>query len=123
MAFRIIIIVAYMNHRNIPLEILAKAGKQAWNNMGGHEDGDESGNETNGVLMVQRAILRLQEFSFLKVLKVGNTQYSYEMHRLVQEATRYQGNIKKENNFGIRAHGQDSYNGIKGEIDLSGIAV
>ncbi|KAM7196692.1 hypothetical protein V8F33_006032 [Rhypophila sp. PSN 637] len=80
MAYKILHIIAFVNNQNIPFEIIMAAGLYSK-----EERGDLGGNEDR----VVEAVTRLKEFSFLGFLgRVGDTR-SYEMHKLVQEATRY----------------------------------
>ncbi|KAM7213397.1 hypothetical protein V8F06_011247 [Rhypophila decipiens] len=81
MAYRIMHIIAYVNNQDIPFEIMTAAG--LFGDEGGV--GDPGQNKDR----VVKAVTRLKEFSFLGFLRgVGDTR-SYEMHKLVQEATRY----------------------------------
>jgi len=53
----------------------------------GVEEGEENPSGTKE--RVVEAVTRLKEFSFLGLLGEGTGERSYEMHKLVQEATRY----------------------------------
>ena len=149
MAYRMMHVIAYLDHRNLTFKILAKAGEEGfgsecddedkYNNGnddecsdeygGGYSDGysdeysDSSGEEADEEFEVQRAITRLKEFSFLSVSKVGKSRRTYEMHKLVHEATRYQLRTKKAGEFGVGQNVQDDHGMTQGSEYFSGIAV
>jgi tetratricopeptide (TPR) repeat protein len=81
MAYRILHIIAYVNNQDIPFEIMTAAG--LFGDKG--EEGDPGEDEDR----VVEAVTRLKEFSFLGMRTEGRKTRSYEMHKLVQEATRY----------------------------------
>ncbi|RYO85585.1 hypothetical protein DL764_009145 [Monosporascus ibericus] len=81
MAYRIMHIIAYVNNQDIPFEIITAACL--------YDDGSkEKGSEENKNRIME-AVTRLKEFAFLGMRKEGKDVRSYEMHKLVQEATRY----------------------------------
>ncbi|KAK1770253.1 hypothetical protein QBC33DRAFT_617537 [Phialemonium atrogriseum] len=81
MAYKILHIIAYVNNQNIPFEILAAAGM-----FGDEVPKGESWEDKDRVV---EAATRLKEFSFLELNRGEGGVQSYEMHKLVQEATRY----------------------------------
>ncbi|KAK4206669.1 P-loop containing nucleoside triphosphate hydrolase protein [Rhypophila decipiens] len=81
MAYRIMHIIAYVNNQDIPFEIITAAG------LFGDEGG--VGDPRQNKDRVVKAVTRLKEFSFLGFLRGVDNTRSYEMHKLVQEATRY----------------------------------
>jgi hypothetical protein len=82
--YRILYIITYVNNQDIPFEIIAAAG--LYDDKG--DEGDE-GEEGENKDRVVEAVTRLKEFSFLGIRREGRDIRSYEMHKLVQEATRY----------------------------------
>ena len=86
MAYRILHIIAYVNNQNIPFEIMTAAG------LFGDEraNGDPGENKDR----VVEAVTRLKEFSFLGMRRDGIDMRDYEMHKLVQEATRYGRSVR-----------------------------
>ncbi|RFU77875.1 hypothetical protein TARUN_4343 [Trichoderma arundinaceum] len=84
MAYRILHIIAYLDNQNLSHELIVTIGK--FNN------GDETGQPQE--VDVMPAIIRLKEFSFLKMRRIEDGKPSYEMHKLVQEAARYKSNIR-----------------------------
>ncbi|KAK0743223.1 prion-inhibition and propagation-domain-containing protein [Schizothecium vesticola] len=81
MAYRILHIIAYVNNQDIPFEIMTAAGLFG--------DEGEKGDPEEDKDRVVEAVTRLKEFSFLGMRTEGRKTRSYEMHKLVQEATRY----------------------------------
>ncbi|KAK4206246.1 hypothetical protein QBC37DRAFT_476988 [Rhypophila decipiens] len=90
MAYRIMHIIAYVNNQDIPFEIMAAAG------LFGDEDG--VGDPGQNKDRVVKAVTRLKEFSFLRFLRGVDDTRSYEMHKLVQEATRYELSVRNPEN-------------------------
>ncbi|KAK4207229.1 ankyrin repeat-containing domain protein [Rhypophila decipiens] len=90
MAYRIMHIIAYVNNQDIPFEIMTAAG--LFGDEGGV--GDSSQNKDR----VVKAVIRLKEFSFLGFLRGVDDTRSYEMHKLVQEATRYGLGVRNPEN-------------------------
>ncbi|KAK1837152.1 Tetratricopeptide repeat-domain-containing protein [Podospora conica] len=92
MAYRILCIIAYVNNQDIPFEIMAAAalfgdrGKKAAGLFG---DRGKKGDPEQDEDRVKEAVTRLKEFSFLGIRAEGRNTRSYEMHKLVQEATQY----------------------------------
>jgi hypothetical protein len=81
MAYRIMHTIVYLYTQNIPFEIVTAAAA-----FGTATSDGEPSNEKDDVI---DAVTRLREFSFLKLRKTKDTTQSYEMHKLVEEATRY----------------------------------
>lgn len=90
MAYKVLHIIAYVDSRDIPFELMKAAGL--------YNDKEEKAEEVDEVDeeeakenedQVLEAVTRLKEFSFLEVCSERKAERSYEMHRLVQEATRY----------------------------------
>ncbi|KAJ6143763.1 hypothetical protein N7471_003216 [Penicillium samsonianum] len=81
MAYRILHVIAYVNSQNIPIEIMA-----AVHTLGNERQEPRSCESQDRVM---EAITRLREFSFLGIREVEGGVQQYEMHKLVQEATRY----------------------------------
>ncbi|CAG7975053.1 unnamed protein product [Penicillium nalgiovense] len=81
MAYKILQVIAYVNNENIPIEIMAAVHTL------GKEIQEPSSFETQDQVM--EAITRLREFSFLSVREEEGFEQQYEIHKLVQEATRY----------------------------------
>ncbi|RYP02565.1 hypothetical protein DL765_010728 [Monosporascus sp. GIB2] len=86
MAYRIMHIIAYVNNQDIPFEIITAACL--------YDDGGKEGDPGENKNQVIEAVTRLKEFSFLGMRKEGKDVRSYEMHKLVQEATRYGLNMR-----------------------------
>ncbi|CAI7593615.1 unnamed protein product [Penicillium palitans] len=82
MAYRILQVIAYVNNQNIPIELMAAVDTP------GSERQESWSSESQDRFM--ESITRLREFSFLSVREAeeGVVQ-QYEIHKLVQEATRY----------------------------------
>ncbi|KAH6851132.1 P-loop containing nucleoside triphosphate hydrolase protein [Chaetomium sp. MPI-CAGE-AT-0009] len=81
-AFDILHMLAFLGNQNIPFKILYRA-VTVRNEM--VPDDDEDDNEEEAL----QAAARLQEFSFLHCHASEGKSRAYEMHKLVQEATRY----------------------------------
>ncbi|CAG8016353.1 unnamed protein product [Penicillium nalgiovense] len=81
MAYNILQVIAYVNNENIPIEIMAAVHTL------GKGIQEPSSFETQDQVM--EAITRLREFSFLSVREEEGCEQQYEIHKLVQEATRY----------------------------------
>ncbi|KAH6842448.1 hypothetical protein B0I37DRAFT_329709 [Chaetomium sp. MPI-CAGE-AT-0009] len=91
MAYKILHTIAYISNQDIPFEILKAAG--LYDDKGDQaEETEEEGNEDR----VLEAVTRLKEFSFLGMRREGRGERSYEMHKLVQEATRYGLSVRRE---------------------------
>ena len=116
LAYDIMHVLAFMDHQSIPLEIIhetAQVRMNAGDNIstadnvastikkdgnGSEEDSysseSDSDSEKDDISReAKEAIARLQQFSFLGDRLHENKTRSYEMHKLVQDATRY--GIKK----------------------------
>jgi tetratricopeptide (TPR) repeat protein len=72
-AYRILHILAFVDNQNIPFQILAAA----------------SGCGSESIVDVKEAVARLREFSFLSMRQTKEGEASYDVHKLVQEATQY----------------------------------
>ncbi|KAH7140327.1 P-loop containing nucleoside triphosphate hydrolase protein [Dactylonectria estremocensis] len=83
-AYRILHVIAYLDNQNIGEEILVAAGR--YSASGFIEEPDHSA--------ITEAITRLRELSFIGVCVMHNGDRIYEMHKLVQEATRYGLSLK-----------------------------
>ncbi|KAL7911294.1 P-loop containing nucleoside triphosphate hydrolase protein [Trichoderma velutinum] len=107
-AYNILHVLAYVANQNIPHEILTAILKRS-----------DSSLVHPSKLEVEatKATTRLKEFSFLGVHKMEDGGRSYEMHKLVQEATRYGLSVWK-----LSVPDQASSN-VQGEQYFSGIAV
>jgi Tetratricopeptide repeat len=100
LAHQILRVIVYFNHQNIPLSIIKAAGETriADSTPTSTEDGKEderdelqnsegdSEDEDERILI---AVTRLAQFSFLKLRAGQGESRSYDLHKLVQEATRY----------------------------------
>ena len=83
MACDILHSLAFVDNQNIPFELVAKAAEI----MGGrtrNQDESEDGNDD-----VLAAIVLLRDFSFLRRRTSSEQRQAYDMHKLVQKATRY----------------------------------
>ncbi|KAK7417092.1 hypothetical protein QQZ08_011751 [Neonectria magnoliae] len=99
MAYRILHTVAYVDNQNIPLELLVAAGTFSNRKKRKQSRRDEE--------EAARAISRLQEFSFITAQKTEPGNKTFEMHKLVQEASRYGLYIKsRREGDGRGARGQ-----------------
>ncbi|KAJ4860754.1 tetratricopeptide repeat domain-containing protein [Trichoderma breve] len=107
-AYNILHAIAYVSNQNIPHEIITTILKHCDNSLVDPEKLEAE---------ATKAIMRLKEFSFLGVHRTEDGGRSYEMHKLVQEATRYGLSLCKpsvpDNVFSNR----------EGERYFSGIAV
>ncbi|KAK8139977.1 hypothetical protein PG984_000043 [Apiospora sp. TS-2023a] len=103
MTYDILHVLAYLDNQQIPLQLIREAARLTETPVelirsGGdgtrssvseeEEDGD---NDSDGDDYILEAITRLREFSFLSRRELGASasQPAYEMHKLVQEASRY----------------------------------
>ena len=93
MAYDILYVLAFLDSQNIPLELMKKAAELCNERPTGDRQGarsSSSGNESeDDDDEVLHAATRLQEFSFLHLRASEDIGRVYEMHKLVQEATRY----------------------------------
>ncbi|KAK4043752.1 hypothetical protein C8A01DRAFT_43319 [Parachaetomium inaequale] len=97
MAYDILHVLAFLDSQNIPLEIMKKAAELFKEKpTGDGQDGETAGGVSSGSDSeddddeeVLRAVLRLEEFSFLHIRASEDKRRAYDMHKLVQEATRY----------------------------------
>ncbi|EHK19877.1 uncharacterized protein TRIVIDRAFT_155683 [Trichoderma virens Gv29-8] len=81
LSYRILHVIAYLDSQDIPYELIVAASQ--------YDVGDEDRAEQVPELEVQRAVMRLVEFSFLDMRRGEGGLRNYEMHKLVQEAVRY----------------------------------
>ncbi|GAB1317356.1 hypothetical protein MFIFM68171_07566 [Madurella fahalii] len=99
MAYDILHILAFLDNQNIPFKILIKAAALCNEELTDDERSDEStrsvksgsDSEDDDDDEVLHAAVRLQEYSFLhlRTTEDKNKSRTYEMHKLVQEATQY----------------------------------
>ncbi|KAL7958998.1 P-loop containing nucleoside triphosphate hydrolase protein [Trichoderma compactum] len=108
-AYQVLHTIAYLDNQNLPHELIIKISKCS--NDGSTKEPEE--------LEVTSAIIRLQEFSFLKTRHIEDGCPSYEMHKLVQEAARYrltlrglQGAPAQENVMQTEVSDEVYYTGI-----------
>ena len=83
MSYQILHVIAYVGSQDIPYELIIATGR---------EDADDAGLEGREhvvELQIQQAAVRLQEFSFLTMVRKEDGGRSYDMHKLIQEAVRY----------------------------------
>ncbi|KAH7303085.1 P-loop containing nucleoside triphosphate hydrolase protein [Stachybotrys elegans] len=79
MAYRMLNVIAYLDHHNIPVKLLTAAAQ---------DNGKDQEKEPMDLNVIQ-AITQLKEFSFLSIADTRNGKQRYEIHKLVQEATQY----------------------------------
>ncbi|KAK4252200.1 hypothetical protein C7999DRAFT_37170 [Corynascus novoguineensis] len=97
MAYNILHVLAFLDSQNIPIEIMTKAAALLNKKITDDKQGGESTKSVNSGSdsedddddEVLHAAIRLQEFSFLRFRASEGTNRTYEMHKLVQEATQY----------------------------------
>ena len=96
MAYDLLHVLAFLDSQNIPLEMMIKAAALRNRKLTDEREGDGStGSVSSGSNSEDDddeglyAAIRLQEFSFLHLRASEGTGQAYEMHKLVQEATRY----------------------------------
>lgn len=89
-AYNVLYVIAYVANQNISHEIITTILKHSDNNRVRPEKLYAEATE---------AITRLKEFSFIGVHQTEDGGRSYEMHKLVQEATRYSLRVSKLNIF------------------------
>ncbi|KAH6608264.1 hypothetical protein Trco_004577 [Trichoderma cornu-damae] len=80
-AYHVLHTIAYLDNQNLSHELIVAIGKC--------NDKDAVGQPE-----VDSAMVRLKEFSFLKMRRVDGGEPSYEIHKLVQEAARYRLNAR-----------------------------
>ena len=103
-AYRILHIIAYFDNQDIPFELIKAAARSEDVQQVEEEDGDRqigeitSEDEDEDEDDILTATTRLKEFSFLRLRNAKDGLRNYEMHKLVQEATRYALNNNKEKN-------------------------
>ncbi|KAM0462323.1 hypothetical protein ACHAPV_003797 [Trichoderma viride] len=76
LASELLRVMAYFDNRDIPYDMIAAAARHV-----------STADLTS--VDVKRAVIRLREFSFIKLRDGEKGDQSYEMHKLVQEATLY----------------------------------
>ncbi|RGP61624.1 hypothetical protein FSPOR_9950 [Fusarium sporotrichioides] len=96
LSYHILHVIAYVNNQDISQELLMSA---ACSYAIGSEDHEDDAGSTTQVpeLKVLQAVARLEEFSFLNLRRTDNGERHYEMHKLVQEAVRYDLMIRSLN--------------------------
>ncbi|KAF4451681.1 hypothetical protein F53441_5360 [Fusarium austroafricanum] len=94
MSYRLLHIIAYVDNQDIPEELLTAAA-----NLASAVEIEASAQPTE--LETLAAIARLRELCFISHRKSENTEPSYEMHKLVQEALRYRLSIENAEEIAI----------------------
>ncbi|EHK24947.1 uncharacterized protein TRIVIDRAFT_30879 [Trichoderma virens Gv29-8] len=89
-------VMAYFDNRDIPHGMIDDAARSISTTKLSNMD-------------VKRAIIRLKEFSFISLRKGENGSQSYEMHKLVQEATRYAVSTIKPMEQGVNSKWDTTY--------------
>ncbi|KAH8706221.1 hypothetical protein BGZ61DRAFT_575789 [Ilyonectria robusta] len=93
MAYRILHVIAYLDNQNIPNEVMEAVIK--------YDDGDSDDDEDDRIdRELIQAITRLKEYSFIRMRQMKDGNRSYEMHKLVQEATRHGLTVRKPTETG-----------------------
>ncbi|KAH7302952.1 P-loop containing nucleoside triphosphate hydrolase protein [Stachybotrys elegans] len=113
MAYRMLNVIAYLDYRNIPVELLTAAAQ---------DDGEDQEGEPMD-LDVMHAITRLKEFSFLSIADTRNDKQRYEMHKLVQEATQYKLSMDLMSERDTQKNDHNDYNSMRGELYYCRIAI
>ena len=90
LAYNVLLTLGFVDFRDIPDDILRKAaeygrGRQEGDSISSNSSDSESSKEDE----VTEACTRLREFSFISKVVRGDSSSAYEMHKLVQEALRY----------------------------------
>ncbi|KAH6664297.1 hypothetical protein B0J14DRAFT_569960 [Halenospora varia] len=92
-AYTVLHVITYFNNQNIPFELIKATvrskGRQEDNKDEQDDNVDAESNESEDDDDVVEAATRLNELSFLRLRNSKSGPRSYEMHKLVQEATRY----------------------------------
>ncbi|KAH7313992.1 hypothetical protein B0I35DRAFT_280618 [Stachybotrys elegans] len=81
-SYQLLHVVAYVDSLDIPHELLVAAASRC-------DTDDKDSPRQASELEVPQAIARLKEFYFLRLRQTDNGDRRYEMHKLMQEATRY----------------------------------
>ncbi len=91
MAYRILHIHAFVDNQSIPFEMIRDAASYSGETgAASNESSDTDPTSDDDDEEIISAITRLREFSFLSLRTSSNNRsQTYEMHKLVQEATRY----------------------------------
>ncbi|KAM0355575.1 hypothetical protein ACHAP4_007556 [Fusarium culmorum] len=94
-SYHILHVIAYVDNQDIPEELLVAATYSFAIDKDQDEDEDEQGS-TIQILELEalQSVARLKEFSFLNLRRTDDGERRYEMHKLVQEATRYDLRIR-----------------------------
>jgi hypothetical protein len=96
-AYKVMHTIAYFDNQNIPFELIRAAARsehqQKKDSETNSDDNSDPGGDSDDDEALEAAT-RLKEFSFLR-LPAGGVRV-YEMHKLVQEATRYALRQKKK---------------------------
>ena len=100
LAHQIFQIIVYLSNQNIPFNLMTAAGRTKINdgilqsgkdnnksNLQRSDDSDDDSDDED--ISIVKAVTRLKQFSFLQVRTGVKEQRSYDVHKLVQEATRY----------------------------------
>jgi tetratricopeptide (TPR) repeat protein len=101
-AHRILHTIAYFDNQDIPFELIKAAARSRDMQQVEQEESDkqmeeeEMTDEDEDVDDILTAATRLKEFSFLRLRNAEDGLRNYEMHKLVQEATRYALDNDKE---------------------------
>lgn len=98
-AYKVMHTIAYFDNQDIPFELIKAAARSERrpkkdDETNSDENSDDGGDGDDEAL---EAATRLKEFSFLRLRAEGVR--AYEMHKLVQEATRYALSQKKKERF------------------------
>ncbi|CEF74699.1 unnamed protein product [Fusarium graminearum] len=94
-SYHVLHVTAYVDNQDIPEELLVAAAYS----FAIDEDQDEHENEQGSGIQISefealQSVARLQEFSFLNLRRTEGCERRYEMHKLVQEAIRYDLRIR-----------------------------
>ncbi|KAI8685134.1 PNP-UDP-1 domain-containing protein [Fusarium keratoplasticum] len=79
-AYRILHILAFVDNQSIPMELLAAAASYHKKTQIGEGEREQK---------LKRAVRLLKDFSFMTELQSGDDERTFEMHRLVAHAARY----------------------------------
>lgn len=116
-AYRILHVLAYMDGKAVPHEILVAAS--------GNAEQDQTGQEQDFPEITQ-AIARLRDYSFAEMHLTDDGRRNYEIHALIQEALRY----GLHTSFSLDSEeprqpsdDQTSARNLEGEVFFSGTAV
>ncbi|RKL04135.1 hypothetical protein BFJ70_g17220 [Fusarium oxysporum] len=88
-SYRILHVIAYVDSQDIPQELMVAAGRYDV-----HAEDSQDLTRQASELELLEAIARLREFSFLSLRQTDDGGRRYEMHKLVQEAIRYELRVR-----------------------------